>query len=92
MLAAIWLASMGVSTASAALWPEQLGKYQRKSTAPVDVSAASRAQLNEDGLEAIERADYGSFQVTACQFKDPPAHSRRRWILPAETASASGTT
>jgi hypothetical protein len=27
--------------------------------------------LDEDGLEAIQRADYGSFQVTASQFKDP---------------------
>lgn len=70
-LAAILAVSIGVCAANAALWPEQLGKYQRKSNTPVDVSAASRAQLDEDGLEAIERADYGSFQVTASQFKDP---------------------
>jgi hypothetical protein len=69
-LAAILIGSLGVSAASAAIWPEQLGKYQRKSAGPVDISAESRAQMDEDGLVAIERADYGAFQVTASQFKD----------------------
>jgi hypothetical protein len=63
------LAAVFVSSACAAIWPDQLGKYQRKSSAPVD--AASNAQLGEDGLEAAEHADYGTFQITAWRFKDP---------------------
>ncbi|MGA2881368.1 MAG: hypothetical protein ABSG13_20660 [Bryobacteraceae bacterium] len=64
------LAAFFVSSACAAIWPEHLGHYQRQSTAPIDVSASSRAQWNEDGLEAAENADYGAFRVTAARFKD----------------------
>jgi hypothetical protein len=46
------------------MWPDRLGDYQRRSASPVDVHA------DEYGLEAAERADYGSFQVTASRFKD----------------------
>jgi len=60
------LAAIFVSSACATIWPEQLGKYQRKSASPVDASPG----LVEDGLEAAERADYGAFQVTAWRFKD----------------------
>ena len=41
-----------------------MGQYERKSASPVDASAG------EYGLESVERADYGSFQVTASRFKD----------------------
>jgi hypothetical protein len=58
------LAALFISSAYAAIWPEQMGQYQRKSASPIDASA------NEYGLEAVERADYGSFQVTASRFKD----------------------
>jgi hypothetical protein len=65
------LAALFVSSAWAAVWPGQLGQYQRISDAPVEASVSSRAQFDEDGLEAIERADNGTFQVQASQFKDP---------------------
>ncbi|MBV9771108.1 MAG: hypothetical protein JOZ32_16165 [Bryobacterales bacterium] len=62
--------SLGLSFASAAIWPQQFGPYQRLSASPVDLPPNSKAQLDEDGLDAIERADYGPFQVTASRFKD----------------------
>jgi hypothetical protein len=64
------LAAIFVSSACAAIWPDKLGEYQRKSDSPVEISSGSRAILNEDGLDAIERADYGSFQVTLSRYKD----------------------
>ena len=60
------LAALFVSSACAAIWPDQLGQYQRKSTAAVSLSR----KVAEYGLETAERADYGSFQVTAWRFKD----------------------
>src|ERR1700733_14741879 len=65
------LAALFVSSAFAGIWPDKLGKYQRKPAAPSDNAVNSQALLDEDGLDAIERADYGSFQVTASRFKDP---------------------
>jgi hypothetical protein len=59
------LAAIFVSSACAAIWPEQLGKYQRKSAEPMGTT-----QSDEYGLEAVERADYGAFQVTASRFRD----------------------
>jgi hypothetical protein len=47
------------------MWPDQLGTYQRKSSAPFP-----QPQSEEYGFEAAERADYGPFQVTAWRFKD----------------------
>src|SRR5580658_10235879 len=64
------LAAFFVSSACAAIWPDRLGEYQRKSASPVEIPVGSRAILDEDGLDAIERADYGSFQLTASRFKD----------------------
>jgi len=58
------LAAVFVSSACAAIWPDRLGDYQRKSASPLDASA------DEYGLEAVERADYGLFQLTASRFKD----------------------
>ncbi len=63
------LAVVFVSSACAAIWPDRLGDYQRKSAS--DISADAHGQsAAEFGLEAIENADYGSFQVTASRFKD----------------------
>jgi hypothetical protein len=59
------LAAIFVSSACAAIWPDKLGQYQRKSTAPFP-----QPQSTEYGFETAERADYGSFQVTAWRFKD----------------------
>jgi hypothetical protein len=58
-----------VSSACAAILPDRLGDYQRKSVSPV-ASGDKSAEFNEDGLEAAETDDYGAFQVTVARFKD----------------------
>ncbi|MGO8811348.1 MAG: hypothetical protein ACLQJF_17960 [Candidatus Sulfotelmatobacter sp.] len=45
-----------------------MGKFERVSLVPVAGSADDLS--NEDGRQAVERANYGSFQVMASQFKD----------------------
>jgi hypothetical protein len=60
------LAALFVTSAFAAILPDRLGDYQRKSAAPIGTSAA----LSEDGLEVAERADYGAFQASVWRFKD----------------------
>jgi hypothetical protein len=64
------LALIFVTSACAAVWPDKLGNFQRKSAAAADIGAAERGQLDEYGLDSAERADYGSFKVTAWRFKD----------------------
>jgi hypothetical protein len=59
------LAIVFASSACAAIWPDKLGEYQRQSAAPLP-----QPQGPEYGFEAGERADYGSFQVTAARFRD----------------------
>jgi hypothetical protein len=67
LVLAIFLAS---SACAAGIWPEKLGEYQRKSTSPGDLGPDDHARWGENGLEAVERADYGSFKVAAWRFKD----------------------
>jgi hypothetical protein len=62
------LAAALVAAAHAAIWPEQLGPYQRKSAQP---AASTDAAPDESGFVAAEEADYGAFHVTASQYKDP---------------------
>jgi hypothetical protein len=65
------LAALFASSACAALWPDKLGEFERKSTSPIDLSSDSHhAEWSEDGLETAERADYGAFQVDAARYKD----------------------
>jgi len=59
------LAVVFASSACAAIWPDHLGQYQRKSASPF-----SQPQSAEYGFEAAEQADYGPFQVVAARFKD----------------------
>jgi len=59
------------SCAFAAIWPPQLGTYQRKSAQSAAPSADAHLQAAEDGLQETEVADYGSFTVKAERFKDP---------------------
>ena len=59
------LAVLFASCACAAIWPNLLGEYQRQSAAPF-----LQPQSLEYGFEAAERADYGSFQVSASRFRD----------------------
>src|ERR1700733_8899991 len=63
------LALVFFSSACAAIWPDKLGDYQRKS-ASVPAPATDQAQAAEYGFEAGERGDYGPFQITALEFKD----------------------
>lgn len=56
-----------VSCSSAAIWPEQLGRFHRKSVKP---AASESATAAENGFEEAEEADYGSFQVVASRYKD----------------------
>lgn len=64
------LAAVFVSSACAAIWPEQLGQYQRKSASVADLGPDDHARWEEIGLEAVERADYGAYKVAAWRFKD----------------------
>jgi hypothetical protein len=69
------LAAIFVSSACAAIWPDRLGEYQRRSTLTANTTTAETMPDNaegwhEYGLETVERADYGSFKVAAWQFKD----------------------
>ncbi len=59
-----------MASASGAIWPPKLGDSQLKSAFAVSPPAAP-AQADEYGFEAAEKADYGNFQLTAFQFKDP---------------------
>src|ERR1700680_2139390 len=58
------LAILFVSSACAAIWPEHLGSYDRRSV------EASQVATDENGREAAEEADYGRFQVSATVYKD----------------------
>jgi hypothetical protein len=64
------LAAVFVSSACAAIWPDRLGEYQRKSASQADLGPDDTARWDEYGLETTERADYGSFDVAAWRFKD----------------------
>ena len=54
------------SCAGAAIWPDQLGTYERKSASELRDQSAP----DEYGREAAEEADYGAFKVTGIRFKD----------------------
>jgi hypothetical protein len=58
------LAILFAASASAAIWPEHLGTYDRRSV------EATQVPTDENGREASEQADYGRFQVTAAVYKD----------------------
>src|SRR6266478_5738109 len=62
-LAICWLTAAALN---AAIWPEHLGRYTRKSVSVPSLSTAT----DEYGLQAVEAADYGAFKTTAAQYKD----------------------
>jgi hypothetical protein len=70
MSRSIALALIFACSASAGIWPGQLGKYTLKSATLADLPQEERTRLQELGLEAAEQADYGQFQATAERFKD----------------------
>jgi hypothetical protein len=63
------LAVVFVSSACAAIWPDRLGDYQRKSSTAVAHPSDDPLQ-DEYGLDSVEKADYGPFQMTARRYKD----------------------
>ena len=65
MLRSLIVPVLFIASANAAIWPEHLGKYQRKSVKPVGPVAA-----DENGQDEAEEANYGSFVVSAQRFKD----------------------
>jgi hypothetical protein len=64
------LAALFASSAWAAIWPEQLGEYQRNFSSAGEESTDYHALWKEYGLEATENAGYASFHVTAWRFRD----------------------
>jgi hypothetical protein len=68
MLRSLILATLFIASASAAIWPEHLGKYDRKSVTPVVIS--DRASADEYGEDEKEQANYGQFEVLADRYKD----------------------
>jgi len=58
-----------VSSACAAIWPDRLGDYQRKSATAVAHPSDDPLE-DEYGLDSVEKADYGPFQMTARRYKD----------------------
>lgn len=67
MLRGVVVFLFAIAAVNAAIWPEQWGPYARKSLP----QPTHKSELDtENGLEAAESADYGTFQVTAARFKD----------------------
>jgi hypothetical protein len=77
------LAILFVSSACAAIWPEHLGAYDRRSV------EASQAAIDENGREATEQADYGKFKVSATVYKDSTG-AYAAWLETEEKALQVG--
>jgi hypothetical protein len=65
MLRILILATLSIASASAAIWPEHLGKYERESVQP-----GPNISPDENGKDEAEGANYGQFTVEARRFKD----------------------
>src|SRR5580658_9229825 len=65
MLRSLILAALFIVSASAAIWPEHLGKYERKSARPFKGPLPDEYQEEE-----AEEAIYGNFMVEARRYKD----------------------
>ena len=64
MLRSLILGILFIASASAAIWPDHLGKYERKTVKPAATAP------DENGKDEAEEANYGSFVVSAQRFKD----------------------
>jgi hypothetical protein len=73
MLRSIILAGLFVASATAQIWPNHLGKYERKSVMPLadKTPGPENSQTLEFGEEDMEQASYGQFMVLAQVYKDP---------------------
>ncbi len=68
MLRSLILAGLFIASVNGAIWPEHLGKYERKSDKPV--AGQPSALPDEYGRDEAEEADYGPFVLFAQRFKD----------------------
>jgi hypothetical protein len=68
MLRSLILVILFSAAASAAIWPDHLGKYERKS---VKTTVNEDPMWTENGGEEAEEASYGQFEVLAQRYKDP---------------------
>src|SRR5271155_637782 len=68
MLRSLILALLCIASVSGAIWPEHLGRYERKSDKPV--AGQPSALADEYGRDEAEEARYGPFVVLAQRFKD----------------------
>src|SRR5690348_7285097 len=84
-LVAAALLLCGAVAAQAAILPEQFGAYQRVSSSKLDVS--DRAVWEEYGLQAAERAEYGSggkkVAINVWQLKDTTGAFAAQQLLQA---------
>ena len=79
-------AALLVSSASAAIWPPQLGPHQLVSAMPLEVTA-NRPVWEEFGLQAAEQANYGKFRAVAYRFKDATgAFAAGQWLSSADAS------
>lgn len=95
MLWRLTIVLLATGALHAAIWPERLGRYTRKSTEVVNLSAQKLALWNEYGLQTVETADYGPFKATAAQFKDSTGAyaaslEKRSWQLGNYVITCSG--
>jgi hypothetical protein len=65
MLRFLIVPALFIASVSAAIWPEHLGKYERKS-----VTSEPTPSKDENGGDEAEQASYGSFSVTGQRYKD----------------------
>jgi hypothetical protein len=68
MLRSLILAGLFIASVNGAIWPEHLGKYERKSDKPV--ASQPSALADEYGRDEAEEANYGTFVAFAQRFKD----------------------
>ncbi len=64
--------------------------YTNVKSASAPAPIADQAQADEYGLDAAERADYGSFQVTAWRFKDVTGAYAASLVIPTKGAVRVG--
>jgi hypothetical protein len=67
MLRFLIVPALFIVSASAAIWPEHLGKYERKS---VGTDILRDPMFNENGLDEMEEGSYGHFEIRADRYKD----------------------
>jgi len=68
MLRIVIFSCLFAASLTAAIWPDHLGKFERKSVQAGTVP--DRTLADELGFEETESASYGAFRVTASRYKD----------------------